>query len=44
MSSEINSTDRIVIYMEECKNLGISVIPPDVNISFPDFSAPIITR
>jgi DNA polymerase-3 subunit alpha len=40
MSSEITSPDRIVVYMEECKALGIKVLPPDVNVSFPDFSAP----
>lgn len=40
MSSEITSPDRIMIYMDECKQLGLKVIPPDVNISFPDFSAP----
>ncbi|MCB0280594.1 MAG: DNA polymerase III subunit alpha, partial [Calditrichaeota bacterium] len=40
MSSEINSPDRIVVYMDECKRLGLNVIPPDVNISFPNFSAP----
>jgi DNA polymerase-3 subunit alpha len=40
MSSEITSPDRIVVYMDECKKLGLKVIPPDVNISFPDFSAP----
>jgi DNA polymerase III subunit alpha len=40
MTSEINSPDRIVIYMEECKRIGLKVIPPDINISYPLFSAP----
>ncbi|KPK99346.1 MAG: DNA polymerase III subunit alpha [candidate division Zixibacteria bacterium SM23_73_3] len=33
MSSEIGNTDRIVVLMEECKRMGIEVLPPDVNES-----------
>ncbi len=33
MSSEIGDTDRIVTLMEECRRMGIDVLPPDVNES-----------
>jgi len=33
MSSEIGNTDRIEVLMEECKRMGIEVLPPDVNES-----------
>ncbi len=40
MTSEINSTDRIQQYMEEAKQMGIKVLPPDINHSYKEF-API---
>ncbi len=39
MSSEMDNTDRIRILMQECRRLGISVDPPDVNASFGAFTA-----
>ncbi|MFH0920862.1 MAG: DNA polymerase III subunit alpha [Fibrobacterota bacterium] len=39
MTSELDDTDRVVILMAECKRLGISVLPPDINQSFVDFRA-----
>jgi DNA polymerase III subunit alpha len=33
MTSEINSTDKIVLLIDECRKLGINVLPPDVNES-----------
>ena len=33
LTSEMNDTDRIVILIDECKRLGIDVLPPDVNES-----------
>ncbi|GAB4316928.1 MAG: DNA polymerase III subunit alpha [Candidatus Zixiibacteriota bacterium] len=39
MSSEMDNTDRIRILMQECRRLGISVDPPDVNESFGAFTA-----
>jgi len=33
MTSEMNNTSRIVILIEECKRMGISVLPPEVNES-----------
>ncbi len=33
MTSEINNTDKIVLFIDECRKLGINVLPPDVNQS-----------
>jgi DNA polymerase-3 subunit alpha len=38
MTSEMISTDRIIILMEECRRMGIEVLPPDVNESELAFS------
>ncbi|MEA1979766.1 MAG: DNA polymerase III subunit alpha [candidate division Zixibacteria bacterium] len=38
MTSEINSADRIYTMLEECKRMGIEVLPPDINESGVDFS------
>ena len=38
MSSEIDSTDRLVILLNECKNLNIGILPPNVNRSKTMFS------
>jgi DNA polymerase-3 subunit alpha len=38
MTSEIHDTDRIYVLLEECRSLGIEVLPPDVNESKIDFS------
>ncbi len=37
MTSEMTSIDRIVVLINECKKMGITVSPPDINISFEDF-------
>jgi DNA polymerase-3 subunit alpha len=37
LTSEIGNTDKIVMYIAECKDMGISVLPPDVNESMLDF-------
>ncbi|MFH0925089.1 MAG: DNA polymerase III subunit alpha [bacterium] len=37
LTSEIDNTDKIVRYISECKEMGIEVLPPDVNISISDF-------
>jgi DNA polymerase-3 subunit alpha len=37
LSSEIGNTDKIVMYIAECKAMGIQVLPPDVNESALDF-------
>ncbi len=38
MNSDINSIDRITIEVEECKRMGIDVLAPDVNESYPGFA------
>jgi DNA polymerase-3 subunit alpha len=38
MTSEIGDSDRIQKLANECKNLGIEILPPDVNESGIDFS------
>ncbi len=37
MSSVKDKTDKLVEYIDECKALGIAVLPPDVNESLVDF-------
>ncbi len=37
LSSEIGNTEKIVMYIAECKDMGIRVLPPDVNESALDF-------
>ncbi|MFO7760291.1 MAG: DNA polymerase III subunit alpha [Desulfobia sp.] len=38
LSSEMSNTDKVVLYIEECKNREIDVLPPDINESFHDFT------
>ncbi|OQX83096.1 DNA polymerase III subunit alpha [candidate division KSB1 bacterium 4484_87] len=33
LTSEMNSSDRVVILIEECKRMGLEVLPPDINFS-----------
>ncbi|MGH7935404.1 MAG: DNA polymerase III subunit alpha, partial [Chthoniobacterales bacterium] len=33
LSNEINNTDKISIFVGECKRMGISILPPDINNS-----------
>lgn len=33
LSSEINDTDKIAEYVDECRTLGMEILPPDINIS-----------
>ncbi len=33
LTSEMDSTDRVVILVEECRRMGIPVLPPDINSS-----------
>jgi DNA polymerase-3 subunit alpha len=37
MTSDYDNTDRLAIEITECKNMGIEVLPPDVNQSFHEF-------
>ena len=38
LTSETSDTDKIVKYIEECRVMGIEVLPPDVNESSSDFT------
>ena len=37
MTSEMGNTDRIVVFMNECRDRDIEVVPPDVQRSHSDF-------
>jgi DNA polymerase III subunit alpha len=39
LTSEIGNTEKIVMYIAECKDMGISVLPPDINESALDFKS-----
>ncbi|MBI4445230.1 MAG: DNA polymerase III subunit alpha [Acidobacteria bacterium] len=39
LTSEMSNTDKIVKYLGECKEMGIRVLPPDINDSELDFLA-----
>lgn len=38
LTSDQGNSDRIAIEVEECRQMGIEVLPPDVNESFTDFT------
>ena len=38
LSNEINNTEKIAVFVEECKTMGIKVLPPDINKSELKFS------
>jgi DNA polymerase-3 subunit alpha len=38
LSSEMGNADKVVRYIGECRNLGIKILPPDVNESRMDFT------
>ncbi len=38
LSSDAQKTDRVMIEIEECRAMGIAVLPPDINESFKDFT------
>jgi len=38
LSSEMDNTDKIVKYIAACRELGIEILPPDINESFGDFT------
>ncbi|MBC9926913.1 DNA polymerase III subunit alpha [Leucobacter sp. cx-169] len=39
LTSVGDSKDKLALYLNECRRMGIQVLPPDVNFSFADFSA-----
>ncbi len=38
LTSEMGDTSRVMILMDECKRMGINILPPDVNESFANFT------
>jgi DNA polymerase-3 subunit alpha len=38
MTSDYDDTDRLAIEIKECQNMGVTVLPPDVNESFLEFA------
>src|SRR5437016_10173348 len=38
MACFIEKSDKLVVCMEECKRMGIAVLPPDINLSIADFA------
>jgi DNA polymerase-3 subunit alpha len=38
LTSDMDNTDRVVKYINECRDLGITILPPDVNESYRTFS------
>lgn len=42
LSNEINNTDKISLFVAECKRMGIAILSPDINSSFAKFSPEFI--
>lgn len=38
LTSDMDNTDRVVLYINECREMGIPILPPDVNESEKTFS------
>ncbi|MEJ5259943.1 MAG: DNA polymerase III subunit alpha [Anaerohalosphaeraceae bacterium] len=38
LTYEMGNTDKVVEYIGECRDMGIEVLPPDINESFVDFT------
>ncbi|MDA8210644.1 MAG: DNA polymerase III subunit alpha, partial [Clostridia bacterium] len=38
LTSVMDNSDKVALYIEECRHLGIEVLPPDVNESLKDFT------
>jgi DNA polymerase-3 subunit alpha len=37
LTSEIDDSDRIIVLLDECRELGIEVVPPDINVCDAEF-------
>ena len=40
LSSDMDHTDKVVTFIDECSGIGLTVLPPDVNESVYQFTAP----
>ncbi len=38
LSCDVDNTDKVVKYINECRSMDIPVLPPDINESFDDFT------
>ncbi len=38
LSNEINNTDKISVFVAECKRMGVTILPPDINRSHLEFA------
>jgi len=38
LSADMDNTDRVVLYINECKDMGIEILPPDINKSSREFT------
>jgi len=38
LTSEINDTDKVAFLIDECRRMGIEILPPDINKSNADFT------
>ena len=38
LTSEMGNTDKVVAYINECREMGVRVLPPDVNESYAQFT------
>ena len=43
LSNEINNTEKISVFVGECKRMGISILPPDINKSSLKFTPETVT-
>ncbi|MCQ2559785.1 MAG: OB-fold nucleic acid binding domain-containing protein, partial [Clostridia bacterium] len=39
LTSVRDNTDKVIVYIEECRRMGIEVLPPDINESMESFTA-----
>lgn len=44
LCNEINNTDKISIFVNECKRMSINILPPDINFSFINFAPESIKK
>ncbi len=38
LTCDMDNTDKVILYINECREMGIQVLPPDVNESHKDFT------
>lgn len=39
LSSDMSNTDKVVLFVNECKDMGLKILPPDINASKREFVA-----